>query len=126
MSIYFFILLFVVSTYFSKRQERRHFIERSVFYTNEELYALKLKPKKDMLESVLMLFVGIFTLEGSGLFLWTYISIMNSDGIQMVKDTQQTTALPMLILMLGGSIAILSLAVKSLYDNIRFQRGRRV
>lgn len=122
--IYIFFALALYGAYISKKQEQKHFIERSIFFSNEELQRLHEKPKKDLIESSLILFVGIFVAQGFALFLRVFFISINDEHLKEINEIHDFSMLPLLLLSFGLSLGLIVFGIKSIYVNYKFLKKK--
>jgi hypothetical protein len=130
-SVYSFLPMIIVigiAAYVFKRQERRHHFETSLFYTFDQLQEQIRIPKRDMLDSLLIVFVGLTLLEFGGLGLWTVFTMMSEVPTISNPSTRQIIekAIPLqqffASTMFGGAAALLILGIRSVIANMKFQK----
>ncbi|MCK9407569.1 MAG: hypothetical protein WCX28_00065 [Bacteriovoracaceae bacterium] len=120
------IILIGVGAYVFKRQERRHHFEVSLFYTFEQLQQRILIPKRDILDSLLIIFIAATLLELGGLGLWTVLSMMsevqtiNHETTRRIIEESIPRQQLFTATLLGGGIALLILGIRSAVANKRY------
>lgn len=125
---YLFLIIIMLSIYIFKWQEKRHQFERSLFYTYDQLQQNMIIPKRDMVESSLVVCVGATLLEMGIIFLWTAISVYEKLGHSTDEKTQtlaHDVAPQQFIfasIFLAGGIAVLILGVRSVIVNVKYKK----
>jgi hypothetical protein len=122
---YILFIFFPISWYFFRKQEKKHRFERSLFYTYEQTQTQIDTPLRDILESILIVFVGATLLEIGVVVLWTATSlyfaqdnIIRSSKIVEEAISQQFFFATVLI---GGGIAMMVLGVRSIIANKKYK-----
>ena len=121
---YIFPLLFAIAFYLFKRQERRHAFERSLFYSFEQIHQQMIVPKRDMIESFLILFVGATLLEIGLVFLRTFMLTRQDENVRKIMQNEIAGQVMFTAILVGCGIGMLFLGVKSIVINYRYRKFR--
>lgn len=124
------LIVIGIAAFMFKRQERRHHTETSLFYTFEQLQAQVTVPKRDLLDSLLIVFIGISILEFGALGLWSVMQLSAIAEGAHNAATKRTLVegIPRqwisTSIFLGGGAALLALGIRSVLANMRYRKVR--
>lgn len=125
------ILIFLAGNLLLLWQERKHKFETSLFYTFEQLQQKIHIPKRDFLDSWLIVAIGATLLEFGGITLWTIVRMMgkmdrfaNAQTKKVIEESMPPQIIFASIL-LGGGIALLILGIRSVLMNWRYKKQKK-
>lgn len=120
-------IIVIVSVILFRWQENKHRFEVSLFFTFEQLKQKMIIPKRDMLDSVLFVFVGATLMEFGSLGLWSILRIYDHMGTFKEgtgKNIEQSIQHQFFFvpIVIGIGIALTLLGVRSIIVNMRYKR----
>ena len=110
--------------YLFNRQEKRHRFELSLFYTPEQYRERFGRPRRDVLESLLAVFVGGTLIEIGVLFSATFLSVMNHPEAREIVDKELLPQFLMSAVFIGGGIAAVIAGIRSLIKNFGYYKTK--
>ncbi len=123
---YIFPIIVIASIYLFKHQERRHEFECELFYTHEQMQRRIHIPKRDVIDSFLIIFIGLTLLEIGVVFLLTFVKMMMDEAARKIIQNEITTQMVFTTVLLGSGLGMLILGMRSLMLNYRYKRSIKV
>jgi hypothetical protein len=124
-----FFLVIPISWYLFHRQEQRHQFERSLFLTFDQLQNDTMHPRRDMTESLLVMFVGLTVSEIGTAMLWAAVKAYTKMTADPNMSTLAQEIIPQQIIygaiLAGGGIAMTVLGIRSILANRRYGKWKK-